>query len=77
MKKRPRMKFRLREFQEMGLSVQFDLENLSRDEAYFTFWNKLFVVIEANNLLMGGGFLLMGGDFSDFFTQTNSRRTTT
>ena len=64
------MKFRLREFQEMGLSVKFDLKDLGRDEAYFIFWNKLVVVIEANNLLVGGG-------FSDFFTQTNSRRTTT
>ena len=54
----------------MGLSVKFDLEDLGRDEAYFTFWNKLLVVIEANNLLVGGG-------FSDFFTQTNSRRTAT
>ena len=70
MKKRPRMKFRLREFQEMGLSVKFDLEDLGRDEAYFTFWNKLVVVIEANNLLMGGG-------FNDFLAQTNSCRTTT
>ena len=60
MKKRPRMKSRLREFQEMGLSVKFDLEDLGRDEAHFTFLNKLVVVIEANNLLMGGG-------FSDFF----------
>ena len=70
MKKRLCMKFRLREFQEMGLSVKFDLKDLGRDEAYFTFWNKLLVVIEANNLLVGGG-------FSDSFTQTNSRRTTT
>ena len=60
MKKRPRMKFRLREFQEMSFSMKFDLEDLGRDEAYFIFWNKLVVVIEANNLLMGGG-------FSDFF----------
>lgn len=60
MKKRPRMKFRLREFQEMSFSMKFDLEDLGRDEAHFTFLNKLVVVIEANNLLMGGG-------FSDFF----------
>ena len=64
------MKFRLREFQQMGLSAKFDLEDLGRNEAYFTFWNKLVVVIEANNLLVDGG-------FSDFFTQTNSRRTAT
>ena len=53
-----------------GVTSKFDLEDLGRDEAYFIFWNKLVVVIEVNNLLVGGG-------FSDFFTQTNSRRITT
>jgi uncharacterized protein YggL (DUF469 family) len=70
MKKRLRKKLRLREFQEMGFSVKFELSDLANDEAYLAFWDKLVVAIEANNLLMGGG-------LNDFFVQTNSRRTAT
>ncbi|GAB2856303.1 YggL 50S ribosome-binding family protein [Hymenobacter ruber] len=70
MKKRLRKKLRLREFQEMGFSVKFDLAELGSDEAYFTFWDKLVEVVEANHLLMGGG-------LNDFFVGTDSRRSAT
>lgn len=70
MKKRLRKKLRLREFQEMGFKVKFDLNLPDTDEAQFALWDRLVEVVEANHLLMGGG-------FDDFFVQTNSRRTAT
>lgn len=70
MKKRLRKKLRLREFQEMGFSVKFELADLGSDDAYSAFSDRLIEVIEANNLMMGGG-------INDFFVQTNSRRTAT
>lgn len=70
MKRRLRKKLRLREFQEMGFSVRFELNTPDTDEAYFAFWDKLVAAIEANNLLMGGG-------LNDFFVCTDSRRSAT
>jgi len=70
MKKRLRKKLRLREFQEMGFKVKLELTDLGSDDAYFAFSDRLIEVVEANNLLMGGG-------INDFFVCTNSRRSAT
>lgn len=70
MKKRLRKKLRLREFQEMGFRVKFNLNLPDTDEAPVAFWRELVVAIEANNLLMGGG-------INEFFVCTNSRRSAT
>ncbi len=70
MKKRLRKKLRLREFQEMGFSVKFELADLGGDDAYFAFSDRLIDVVKANNLMMGGV-------ITDFFVQTNSRRSAT
>lgn len=70
MKKRLRKKLRLREFQEMGFKVQFDLNLPDTDEANFAFGDKLIVEVERNHLLMGGG-------LNDFFVCTDSRRSAT
>ena len=70
MTKRLRKKLRLREFQETGFSVRFDLDLPDVEEAHFAFWHKLVEKIERDSLLMGGG-------LNDFFVCTNSRRSAT
>lgn len=70
MKKRLRKKLRLREFQEMGFSVKFDLNLPNTSEANFAFGDKLIAEIESNNLLMGGS-------LNGFFVQSDSRRSAT
>ena len=70
MKKRLRKKLRLREFQEMGFHVDFDLNLPDTDEASFAFWDKLIAMVEGNKLQIGGG-------LTSFFTCGLPRRTST
>lgn len=70
MKKRLRKKLRLREFQEMGFSVKYDLDAAMTEDKLSFFWVKLIQMIEANHLMIGGG-------ENDFFVATDSRRTAT
>ncbi|MCI1190055.1 YggL family protein [Hymenobacter sp. DH14] len=68
MKKRLRKKLRLREFQEVGFSVKFDLK-LPDSKAEDDFGDRLINAIESNHLLLGGG-------LNDFFVQSDSSRKT-
>lgn len=70
MKKRLRKKLRLREFQEMGFRVEFDLHIPDTDEAQFAFWDKLVAFVEGHKLEVGGS-------MSSFYTTRAGRGTTT
>ncbi|AMR28988.1 hypothetical protein A0257_19050 [Hymenobacter psoromatis] len=70
MTKRLRKKLRLREFQEMGFLVKFDLDISNTQAAEFAFSDKLIEMIEANQLHIGGG-------ITDFFACAGQRRTAT
>ena len=54
MKKRLRKKLRLREFQEMGFHVNFDLNIPFTDEAEFDFLDEIVDFIEQRRLEIGG-----------------------
>lgn len=70
MKKRLRKKLRLREFQEMGFSVKYDLDAAMTDDELSGFWVKLIQTVETSHLMIGGG-------LNDFFVATDSRRSAT
>lgn len=61
MKKRLRKKLRLREFQEMGFEVSFELDIPFTREAEFAFADKLFPFLDLQKLMIGGS-------LSSFFT---------
>jgi uncharacterized protein YggL (DUF469 family) len=54
MKKRLRKKLRLREFQEMGFHVDFDVNLASNIETENAFFNKLLDFVDGQELSIGG-----------------------
>lgn len=55
MKKRLRKKLRLREFQEMGFHIDFNLDLPVAGEEEDVFWVQLINMVESRNLQIGGG----------------------
>lgn len=70
MKRRPRKKLQLREFQERGFHVSLSVPYDNEDERLYEFWGRLVEVVEARNLSMGGA-------LNNFFVAADGRRTAT
>lgn len=70
MKKRLRKKLRLREFQEMGFHVDFELDIPFIPAVKDAFFDKLLPFVEARQLEIGGS-------LSSFYTTRAGRGTTT